>query len=223
MQEIRNAYYSDWPEYIRNLRKLHLNLLGWVFKDPTKRYAGDEFLLDCIAMDMECIQDTENQKTFEHKLNHGTETEEEFSAYVTCKALSPKVKDGIYLLDELENTDYYTSIFTHLYDHLAKMKKNKIDFTVNKSLIQNLFWMLCNGLPNAYEDVVKAVELHHEAYVNTGLTYSDDLATFYNACSGTSRKNMEFRYIILSRIINKINQNVLESVNFDWESQEVDS
>ena len=83
--------------------------------------------------------------------------------------------------------------------------------------------MLCNGLPNAYEDVVKAVELHHEAYVNTGLTYSDDLATFYNACSGTSRKNMEFRYIILSRIINKINQNVLESVNFDWESQEVDS
>ena len=71
-QEIRNAYYSDWPEYIRNLRKLHLNLLGWVFKDPTKRYAGDEFLLDCIAMDMAGIQDTENQKTFEHKLNHGT-------------------------------------------------------------------------------------------------------------------------------------------------------
>ena len=189
-QEIRNAFYSDWPEYIRNLRKLHLNLLGWIFQDPTKRYYGDEFLLDCIAMDMACIQETENQKTFEHKLNHGTENEEEFSAYVTCKSLSTKVRDDIYLLDELEDSDYYTSIFTHLYDHLAKMKKNKIEFSVSKSLVQNLFWMLCNGLQNSYDDVVKAVEIHQRYLKDVSLTYSDDLATFYNACSGKSKKNM---------------------------------
>ena len=221
-QEIRNAYYSDWPQYIRNLRKLHLNLLGWVFKNPTHRYAGDEFLLECIAMDMECIQETENQKTFEHKLNHGTDLEEEFSAYVTCKALSPKVKDNIYLLDELENADYYTSIFTHLYDHLAKMKKNKIEFDVSKSLIQNLFWMMCdNGLQNSYGDVVKAVELHQKYYSDNGLTYSDDNATFYNACSGTSRKNMEFRYIVLSRIIEEIYEDALSDAALDKEFEVV--
>ena len=216
-QEIRNAFYSDWPEYIRNLRKLHLNLLGWIFQDPTKRYYGDEFLLDCIAMDMACIQETENQKTFEHKLNHGTENEEEFSAYVTCKSLSTKVRDDIYLLDELEDSDYYTSIFTHLYDHLAKMKKNKIEFSVSKSLVQNLFWMLCNGLQNSYDDVVKAVEIHQRYLKDVSLTYSDDLATFYNACSGKSKKNMEFRYIVLSRIIEEVYEDVLGVVSLDNE------
>jgi len=216
-QEIRNAFYSDWPEYIRNLRKLHLNLLGWIFQDPTKRYYGDEFLLDCIAMDMACIQETENQKTFEHKLNHGTENEEEFSAYVTCKSLSTKVRDDIYLLDELEDSDYYTSIFTHLYDHLAKMKKNKIEFSVSKSLVQNLFWMLCNGLQNSYDDVVKAVEIHQRYLKDVSLTYSDDLATFYNACSGKSKKNIEFRYIVLSRIIEEVYEDVLSVVSLDNE------
>ena len=216
-QEITNAFYSDWPEYIRNLRKLHLNLLGWIFQDPTKRYYGDEFLLDCIAMDMACIQETENQKTFEHKLNHGTENEEEFSAYVTCKSLSTKVRDDIYLLDELEDSDYYTSIFTHLYDHLAKMKKNKIEFSVSKSLVQNLFWMLCNGLQNSYDDVVKAVEIHQRYLKDVSLTYSDDLATFYNACSGKSKKNMEFRYIVLSRIIEEVYEDVLGVVSLDNE------
>tara|TARA_R100000231_G_C5318119_1_gene162542 strand:- start:42 stop:1316 length:1275 start_codon:yes stop_codon:yes gene_type:complete len=208
-QEIRNAYYSEWPEFIRNLRKLHLDLLGWLFKDPTKRYAGDEFLLDCIAMDLSCIEETETQKTFEHKLNHDTPDEEEFSAYVTCKALSPKVKDEIYLLDELEGAEEYTSTFTHLHDHLAKMKRNDIKFTVSKSLIQNLFWMLCNGLQNSYDDVVEAVELHEQYLKDTSLTYSDDQATFYNACAGSSRKNMEFRYIVLTRILEEIYEDVL--------------
>ena len=216
-QEIRNAYYSDWPQYIRNLRKLHLNLLGWIFQDPLKRYYGDEFLLDCIAMDMACIQETENQKTFENRLNHGTENEEEFSAYVTCKGLTSKVRDDIYLLDELEDSDYYTSIFTHLYDHLAKMRDNEIEFSVSKSLVQNLFWMLCNGLQNSYDDVVKAVEIHQRYLKDVSLTYSDDLATFYNACSGKSKKNIEFRYIVLSRIIEEVYEDVLSVVSLDNE------
>lgn len=204
-QEIRNAYYSDWPKYIRNLRKSHLNLLSWIFNDPVKRYVGDEFLLDCIAMDMVCIQPTENERDFEHKLNHGTVDEETFSACVECSALSPKVRDKIYLLDHLQDDEYYQSRFTHLSDILARMKKNKIDFTVSKALIQNLFWMLCNGL-NSYDEVVQAVELHQEAYADTSITYSEDEATFKNACSGVSRKNMEFRYIILSRIVDEVRE-----------------
>lgn len=204
-QEIRNAYYSDWPRYIRNLRKSHLNLLGWVFKDPLKRYVGDEFLLDCIAMDMVCIQPTETEADFEHKLNHGTIDEETFSANVVCAALSPRVKDNIYLLDHLQDDEYYQSRFTHLYDILSRMRKNKIEFTVSKSLIQNTFWMFCNGL-NSYDEVVNAVELYQKAYADASLTYSDDEATFKNACSGNSRKNMEFRYIVLSRIVEEVRE-----------------
>ena len=204
-QEIRNAYYSDWPKYIRNLRKLHLNLLSWIFTNPVKRYVGDEFLLDCIAMDMVCIQPTETERDFEHFLNHGTPNQKTFSACVECSALSPTVRDNIYLLDHLDDGEYYQSRFTHLYDILARMKKNKIDFTVTKASIQNLFWMFCNGL-NSYDEVVQAVELYQKAHADTSITYSDDEATFKNACSGVSRKNMEFRYIILSRIVDEIRE-----------------
>ena len=204
-QEIRNAFYSDWPKYIRNLRKSHLNLLGWCFKDPIKRYVGDEFLLDCIAMDMICIQPSEIVADFEHKLNHGKENEEVFSANVVCAALSGRVKDNIYLLDHLQDDEFYQSRFTHLYDHLSKMRKNKIEFTASKSLIQNVFWMYCNGL-NSYTEIVNAVELYQKAYADASLTYSDDEATFKNACSGSTKKNMEFRYIVLSRIVEAVRE-----------------
>ena len=85
------------------------------------------------------------------------------------------------------------------------MKKNKIDFTVTKASIQNLFWMFCNGL-NSYDEVVQAVELYQKAHADTSITYSDDEATFKNACSGVSKKNMEFRYIILSRIVDEVRE-----------------
>ena len=156
-------------------------------------------------MDMVCIQPTENERDFEHKLNHGTIDEETFSACVECSALSPKVRDKIYLLDHLQDDEYYQSRFTHLYDILTRMKKNKIEFPTSKALIQNLFWMFCNGL-NSYDEVVQAVELYQKAHADTSITYSDDEATFKNACSGVSRKNMEFRYIILSRIVDEVRE-----------------
>ena len=96
------------------------------------------------------------------------------------------------------------------------MRKNKIEFTVSKSLIQNVFWMFCNVL-NSYDEIVNAVELYQKAYADASLTYSDDEATFKNACSGSSAANVEFRYIILSRILAEVKKETLTDINLNDE------
>ena len=67
------------------------------------------------------------------------------------------------------------------------------------------------------DEAVKAVELHQEAYANANLTYGPDEATFKNACSGSSGANIEFRYIVLSRIIAEVGSNLSDDVNFSDE------
>ena len=62
---------------------------------------------------------------------------------------------------------------------------------------------MCNGI-DTYPQAVEAVKLHQEAYANSNRTYGPDEATFKNACSGSSAANIEFRYIILKGIIDKV-------------------
>ena len=205
-QEIRNAFYSEWPEFIRNLRKHNIDLLSLIFtKDPVKRYCGDEFLLNCIALDKSCIVDTETLNEFSAKVNEGKEDEEEaLKINVACKALTQKVKDDIYISEfDEDETAYYERVFMHLYDNIRKMQKNKVPFTATQSLIQNLFWLMCNGI-DTYQEFQLAVKYHQDAYSDANITYSDDAATFKNACSGSTKKNIEFRYIILSRIVERV-------------------
>ncbi len=85
-----------------------------------------------------------------------------------------------------------------------------------KSLIQNLFYMMCNGV-ETYEEAVLAVDLHRKAYSDTTITYGPDEATFKNACSGSSAANVEFRYIILSRILAEVKKETLTDINFNDE------
>ena len=92
----------------------------------------------------------------------------------------------------------------------ASTKKEK-QALKTKSITQNLFWMMCNGI-DTYAEAVKAVKLHQEAYADSNLTYGPDEATFKNACSGSSGANIEFRYIVLSRIVNEVNKELLDDM-----------
>ena len=84
----------------------------------------------------------------------------------------------------------------------ASTKKEK-QALKTKSLTQNLFWLMCNGI-DTYPQAVEAVKLHQEAYANSNKTYGPDEATFKNACSGSSAANIEFRYIVLKGIIDEV-------------------
>tara|TARA_B100000287_G_scaffold75193_1_gene67081 strand:- start:1278 stop:2621 length:1344 start_codon:yes stop_codon:yes gene_type:complete len=229
-QEIRNASVSDWADYIRTIRKNNGRLLRMLFENPLNRLAGDEWIVDCLDLVIQGIQDSETPVTFERKINEGIvdaedkSIEEEFTGYANCRSLTQTSKFDLYDCDLVSNADYYESIFESLEDWLSKMidaasTKEGKKALKTKSLTQNLFWMMCNGI-NSYADAVKAVKLHQEAYANENFRYGPDKATFKNACSGSSAANIEFRYIVLSRIIEEVHKDVLKVVNPNWESKE---
>ena len=76
--------------------------------------------------------------------------------------------------------------------------------------------MMCNGI-ETYEEAVEASKLHQEAYADVNVTYGEDQATFKNACSGSGLSNIEFRYIILSRIVGEVSLKFSSDVNFNEE------
>ena len=58
-QELRNASVSDWSEYVRKLRENNLNLLRLMFKDPITRYVGDEWIVYCLDLAIQAVEETE--------------------------------------------------------------------------------------------------------------------------------------------------------------------
>ena len=84
-------------------------------------------------------------------------------------------------------------------------------YLARNSAVQNLFWMLRNGL-ETYDQVVEATLLHEKAYQNKVDTYGDDEKTFKICCDGLGKDNIEFRYEILSEILEKVTENLVVSV-----------
>ena len=238
-QELRNAQVSDYSRWVNKLRKDNINLLGMIFKDPIGRYVGDEWIVDCLVMDILCIQPTEEPVTFRYsdgtdrQINQGRNGARSYTANVTCSALSQAQKNALYDKEMTDDASFYEAKFTHLSDYISQMvdkassKSEKSALKV-KSLVQNLFWMMCNGIDTYYQ-AVEAVRLHQKAYADSTITYGKDEATFKNACSGLSGGNIEFRYIILNGIIDEVlGQTVVEDVNlsnpfkYDEEGNEIE-
>ena len=215
-QELRNADVSDWADWVRKIRKDNINLLRMIFENPMNRLCGDEWIVDCLDLVLQGIKLSDTPVTFKRKINEGRvdsnnkSIQEEFTGRANCFAVTQTTKFNLYDCDLLPKgqTNYYEGVFTNLEDWLSKIvdkastKKEK-QALKTKSLTQNLFWMMCNGI-DTYPQAVEAVKLHQEAYANSNMTYGLDEATFKNACSGSSTANIEFRYIVLKGIIDKV-------------------
>ena len=215
-QELRNADVSDWADWVRKIRKDNINLLRMIFENPMNRLCGDEWIVDCLDLVLQGIKLSDTPVTFKRKINEGRvdsnnkSIQEEFTGRANCFAVTQTTKFNLYDCDLLPKgqTNYYEGVFTNLEDWLSKMvdkastKKEK-QALKTKSLTQNLFWMMCNGI-DTYPQAVEVVKLHQEAYANSNLTYGPDEATFKNACSGSSAANIEFRYIVLKGIIDEV-------------------
>ena len=215
-QELRNADVSEWADWVRKIRKDNINLLRMIFENPMNRLCGDEWIVDCLDLVLQGIKLSDTPVTFKRQINQGRvdadgkSIEEEFTGKANCFAITQTTKFNLYDCDLLkkDQTNYYEGVFTNLEDWLSKIvdkastKKEK-QALKTKSLTQNLFWLMCNGI-DTYPQAVEAVKLHQEAYANSNRTYGPDEATFKNACSGSSAANIEFRYIILKGIIDKV-------------------
>ena len=193
-QEIRNAFNSPWADYVRALRCEVSPLLGHMFTNYKKRYCGDDWIVDCLDFALQAVEvdDVEGEEV------------------VTCNPISQSTKNKLYrseFLSESQQTDLRDT-FTDLLDFINQLideadSKDEVNKIKRKSTIQNLFWMMFNGIVT-YQQAKVAVELHEKAYTNYTRTYGDDEATFKIACSGSRKANIEFRYMVLKEIIDEV-------------------
>ena len=75
--------------------------------------------------------------------------------------------------------------------------------------------MMCNGV-ETYEEAVLAVDLHRKAYSDTTIKHTlmkqhSKMLALVQCC------NVEFRYIILSRILAEVKKETLTDINFNDE------
>ena len=107
-----------------------------------------------------------------------------------------------------EDSNFYADKFIELMDFMTLMvEENILDYKclTRASAVQNLYWMMCNGV-DTYEQVVNAVELHDTEYNNKTTTYTcgDDEKTFKECCNGMSAENIKARYEVLKKIISTV-------------------
>lgn len=193
-QELRNAFDSLWAEYVRTISDEITPLLAKIFKDPRARLKGEEWVVDCLDFVINGI-------------TIDPDTDE-----VTCTGITQSTKDKLYLSDFLceDDQNFYFDKFVEMMDFISRMIDEKIlelKCLVRSSAVQNLFWMMCNGV-DTYEQAVAAVELHEVAYKDKIRTYTcgDDEKTFKECCGGSGKENFEFRYIIFSEILEEVSK-----------------
>ena len=206
-QEKRNAMNSPWADYVRALRSEIPELLGHMFKNFKKRYCGDDWIVDCLDFVLNVKTDDFNDENEVINTTYSPITQS--SKTKLYESDFPSAAEQIRIRDTFIDL---ASFVDQMIDE--KITKEDKKLLKRKALLQNLFYMMYNGL-TTYEQVQKAVELHDKAYFDKkNLFYPnwsdadtdkqfDDL-TFKNACEGSRSVNMEFRCLQLTKIISEV-------------------
>ena len=157
-QELRNAYSSLWAEYVRKIADEISTLLAKLFKNHRYRLKGEEWIVDCLDF---VLQATDNNP---------------ITNEVTFHSVTQSTKNKLYKSTFLveEDSNFYADKFIELMDFMTLMvEENILDYKclTRASAVQNLYWMMCNGV-DTYEQVVNAVELQDTEYNNKTATYT---------------------------------------------------
>lgn len=196
-QELRNAMNTLWADFVRTIRYENAPLLDKMFDNYKKRLIGDNWIAETLDLTYQAI-DVDQQT--------GDVT---FSA--VAKASMDKLYKSVFLTEE--DQQYYLESFSNLSCFVDKMLDENVlpeKVLKRKTTIQHLFYMLCNGI-ETYEQAKEAVVLHEKAYQDKNLfmIHNDDEVTFKNCCNGMRKENIEFRYNVLSEIIEKVTSTVV--------------
>ena len=203
-QEIRNAKNSPWADYVRALRSEVPELLGYMFTNFKRRYCGDDWIVDCLDFVLN-VADVDPDGLEETK----------YSPITQGSKNTLYKRDFLNSAEQIRIRDTFidlSNILAQLIDEASGKEEKKL--LKRKSLIQNLFFMMYNGL-TTYEQVKDAIVLHDKAYNDKSNFFFpkwgekveheqfNDL-TFKNACEGSRRINMEFRYRQLTKIMSEV-------------------
>ena len=175
-----------------------------MFSNFKKRYCGDDWIVDCLDFVL-------NVKTEECN-DEGEVTS------IAYSPISQTSKNKLYQSEFLTSSEQVrirdtfvdlASILAQIIDETSgKEQKKRLK---RKSLIQNLFFMMYNGL-TSYDQIKLAIDLHDKAYDDKTNFFCPNFSdneeyndlTFKNACEGARAVNMEFRHLQLNRIMSQV-------------------
>jgi len=192
-QELRNVMDVDYADLVRDLERDVMPLLHDLMDKPKLGLRGQEFIVDstCFVLngiipkpDAESVYTAINQAT-KDQLYSSKADSEEFSL----------IGSNLKLIQEYLPRMIDDEILGN--KSSRKIKRN--------SAVQNLLWMLCNGLDKSYDSCVNAMKLAEEQY-SSSLRYDDmDEKSFRDSCEGMNKECMRIREITLKPIIEEVN------------------
>jgi len=187
-QEKRNAYGTEWADYVRELRNDNMSFLEMIHTTLMKRLNGDNWIANvlCFARGI-----TENEIYSIEEITKDAMYRSPFSRtdYID--------EDGVLI----KGTDYYSDKFAQLGRYIATMQKQGTPGATRPGTSLNLFWMMCNGI-DTYEQAVNAVILHEELY--NSRTTNERGRTFKWACGCLGMENNAIRMIELPFIVEEV-------------------
>lgn len=200
-QELRNVMPVDYADLVRELEDDITPLLNILFEKQSVGLKGQEFIVDCLDFVLNGI------------------IPDDMSGLSTHNAINQNSKDQLY--KSTADSDWFWvkfgARFKLIQEWTSKMISEEILGSGNSkkitrnSAIQNLLWMLVNGLCPVYDCVKDAMIESEREYVSKeqyplrykGADYDD--MTFKEACDGMNKECMNIREKVLNDIIVEIN------------------
>lgn len=214
-QELRNASKTLWADYVRYITNnlTQSGLLNLIMKNPNARYAGQDWVTECLDFVLQAVDDEV--------------VDGELTGKKVFKQITQPTKNTLYTSTFLNQScqEYYTRVFNDLSQYLTKMVDERIltEKTLRKMVAQNLFWMMCHGV-STYDQAVEAIKLHEQEYTRKDKFFTDvkdfveneevvgDDLTFKNSCEGSRKLNIEHRYLILLSIVREVTRGLYDSI-----------
>ena len=183
-QEKRNAFGTEWADYVREIRNNDLSFMELIHgQNYLRRLDCDSWIADALCF----IRNVSPDKV---------------------SGINQLSKNILYKSNFTQSdADYYTSKFKQLSSYINQMIEDKILMVNLKAITRptscmNLLWMLCNGISN-YEQAVEAM-IEHEKFYQTNSIMNDNGRNYIWACGSLGHENNIIRMMVLPDIIQKV-------------------
>lgn len=182
-QEKRNAFGTEWADYVREVRNGDLSFMKLIHgENHMRRLFSDNWIADALCL----IRNVTTDKV---------------------TGINQLTKNILYTSDFIQSdADYYTSKFQQLSSYITQMIEDQImsvKAITRPVSCMNLLWMLCNGI-STYEQAVDAMIEHEEFYQRKDDILNDNGRNFTWACGSLGNENNEIRMKVLPDIIQKV-------------------
>ena len=200
-QELRNVMDVDYADLVRELEEDIMPLLNQLMERPQIGLKGQEFIVDCLDFILNGIIPIKGQASKHNAVNQGTK-DELYASKADLDFFWVNLGANLKLIQEYLPKMIDDEILGN--KGSRKIKRN--------SAIQNLLWMMCNGLDQSYDSCVAAMRLTEDEYSSNYLhktAYQTDKKSFKESCEGMNKECMQIREFILTHTIEKVNESYI--------------